>query len=100
MIPELVAAFLFEMIICTDRDLPDCFERANLERPMARQLRYVDDWKIPRKKESTMSGAVEYFAAEWRKDAKRAAKQKKFAKSCSEADLQAFIQSLLTSRSR
>jgi hypothetical protein len=100
LVPELVAAFLFEMIICTDRDLPDCFERANLKRPMVRQLQYVNTWKLPRKKESTLSGAIEYFAAEWRKDPKRAEKQKQDAKRCSYNDLHAFIQSVLTRRSR
>lgn len=100
LVPELVAAFLFEMIICTDRDLPDCFERANLDRPMDRQLQYVKIWKLPRQKESTLSGAVDYFTDAWRKDPKRAEKQKQDAKKCSDNDLHAFIQSLLTRRSR
>ena len=100
LIPELIAAFLFEMLICTDRGLPDCFERANLERPMVRQLQYVKNWKMPRKKNSSMSGSVDYFADAWRKDPKRAEKQRQYAKSCPDAELQAFIQDLVTSRSR
>ena len=100
LIPELVAAFLFEMQICTDRDLPDCFERANLGRPMVRQLQYVNDWKLPRKKESTLSGAVDYFAATWRKDPERAKKQKQDAENCSDAELKVFIQKFVISQSR
>lgn len=100
LIPELVAAFLFETIVCPDRDRLDFFERANLERPMVRQLQYVNDWKLPRKKESTLSGAVDYFAAAWRKDPERAKKQKQDAENCSDAELKVFIQKFVISQSR
>jgi len=95
LIPELVAAFLFELKIRSDWIGPDLFERANLELPMVCQLNYINNIKEPRSKDSTKSGGIEYFSSMSRTKRQRVNQLREEAKSMPTASLNKQIQAIL-----